>query len=56
MDRIATEGNAVVVGRGAPYFLREHADAFHVFLYAPRAEKIRRTIAGGHRSQKLTNW
>jgi cytidylate kinase len=36
------------VGRGGPYFLREHADAFHVFLYAPRAEKIRRTIADEH--------
>jgi cytidylate kinase len=41
-NRIAEEGNAVVVGRGAPYFLRERPDAFHVFLYAPRAEKIRR--------------
>jgi cytidylate kinase len=41
-NRIAGEGNAVVVGRGAPYFLRERADAFHVFLYAPRTEKIRR--------------
>jgi len=48
MDRIGREGNAVIVGRGAPYFLREHPDAFHVFLYAPRAEKIRRTIADGH--------
>jgi cytidylate kinase len=28
--------------------LREHPDAFHVFLYAPRAEKLRRTIADGH--------
>ena len=42
--RIAQEGNAVVVGRGAPYFLREHPDAFHVFLYAPRAEKLRRLL------------
>src|SRR5581483_9108216 len=47
MDRIGREGNAVIVGRGAPFFLREHPDAFHVFLYAPRAEKIRRTIAYG---------
>lgn len=52
LDRIATEGSAVLVGRGAPYFLREHADAFHVFLYAPRAEKIRRTIADGHSQQE----
>ena len=48
MDRISREGNAVIVGRGAPFFLREHPDAFHVFLYAPRAEKIRRTMADGH--------
>jgi cytidylate kinase len=47
MDGIAREGNAVVVGRGAPYFLRERADAFHVFLYAPRVEKIRRLCKDG---------
>jgi cytidylate kinase len=52
MNRIAQEGNAVVVGRGAPYFLRDNPDAFHVFLYAPRAEKIRRTIADGHSQQE----
>jgi cytidylate kinase len=52
MNRIGREGNAVVVGRGAPYLLRENPDAFHVFLYAPRAEKIRRTIADGHSEQE----
>lgn len=45
--KIAREGNAVVVGRGAPYFLREREDTFHVFLYAPRPEKVRRIIADG---------
>jgi cytidylate kinase len=45
--RIATEGNSIVVGRGAPFFLREQPDAFHVFLYAPRAEKIRRLANDG---------
>jgi len=45
--KIAREGNAVVVGRGAPFFLRDRSDTFHVFLYAPRAEKIRRIIADG---------
>jgi cytidylate kinase len=45
MNKIGREGNAVIVGRGAPYFLRENPDAFHVFLYAPRSEKIRRIIA-----------
>lgn len=45
--RIAQEGNAVVVGRGAPYFLRGRDDHFCVFLYAPRAEKVRRLMAAG---------
>ncbi|MFZ0758701.1 MAG: cytidylate kinase-like family protein [Candidatus Sulfotelmatobacter sp.] len=45
--KIARQGNAVVVGRGAPYFLREQPDAFHVFLYAPRAEKLRRLQQDG---------
>jgi cytidylate kinase len=42
MKDIAERGNCVIVGRGAPYFLRERGDAFHVFMYAPRAEKLRR--------------
>jgi cytidylate kinase len=46
-DKIAREGNAVIVGRGAPYFLRGRSDTFHVFLYAPHEEKIRRLLAGG---------
>jgi len=49
MDRAAREGNCVIVGRGAPYFLREHPGAFHVFLYAPYAEKLRRLQASGSR-------
>jgi cytidylate kinase len=48
MNRIAQEGKAVVVGRGAPYLLRQNPDAFHVFLYAPRAEKIRRLMKDGN--------
>lgn len=47
MHDIARQGNCVIVGRGAPYFLRERSDAFHVFLYAPRAEKLRRTARSG---------
>ena len=51
MNKIAREGNAVVVGRGAPYLLRESPDAFHVFLYAPRSEKMRRIMAEGHSAE-----
>jgi cytidylate kinase len=47
VNRIAQEGKAVVVGRGTPFFLRENPETFHVFLYAPRSEKIRRALADG---------
>jgi cytidylate kinase len=47
MRKIAEEGNCVIVGRGAPYFLRHRADAFHVFLYAPHAEKLKRLLKVG---------
>jgi cytidylate kinase len=47
MRSIAAEGNAVVVGRGAPYYLRDRDDTFHVFTYAPHAEKVRRLMAMG---------
>jgi len=42
MENAANAGNCVIVGRGAPYFLRERGEAFHVFLYASYAEKMRR--------------
>jgi cytidylate kinase len=41
----------VIVGRGAPFFLRQRGDTFRVFTYAPRDEKIRRLLAMG-KSQK----
>lgn len=44
---IAAEGNAVIVGRGAPFFLRQREDTFRVFTYAPRDEKIRRLVEYG---------
>ena len=47
LGKIAAEGKAVIVGRGGPYFLREREDAFRVFTYAPREEKIRRLLAVG---------
>lgn len=51
VTKIAEDGNCVIVGRGAPWFLRDREDAFHVFLYAPYDEKMRRLLASGE-SQK----
>ena len=36
------EGNCVIVGRGSAYYLRSNPRAFHVFVYAPLEEKVRR--------------
>jgi cytidylate kinase len=47
MQTIAEEGNAVIVGRGAPFFLRDREDTFRVFTYAPHDEKIRRVLEMG---------
>jgi cytidylate kinase len=47
MGTIAAEGNAVIVGRGSPFFLRGRKDTFSVFTYAPHDEKIRRLLAMG---------
>ena len=40
--KVASEGNAVIVGRGSAYYLHEDPNAFHVFIYAPFEEKVRR--------------
>ncbi|MGC2506045.1 MAG: cytidylate kinase-like family protein [Candidatus Acidiferrales bacterium] len=42
IEEVASRGNSVIVGRGAPYILRNRPDAFHIFVYAPVDEKIRR--------------
>jgi cytidylate kinase len=42
-----SSGPSVIVGRGSQYFLRDHKDVFHVFLYASRDHKIRRLIDRG---------
>lgn len=45
---LVAQGNCVIVGRGAPWFLRNRDDVYRVFLYAGRDERIRRTMASGH--------
>jgi len=43
----AKEGSSVIVGRGSAYYLRDRPDAFHVFIYAPFEDKVRRLRAMG---------
>lgn len=44
---VAQRGPCVIVGRGAPWFLRQRADAMHTFLFAGYEEKLRRITAQG---------
>ena len=43
----AGEGNAVIVGRGSAYYLQDRPDCFHVFIYAPFDERVRRLQLAG---------
>lgn len=45
--KAASEGSAVIVGRGAAYYLHDQPECFHVFVYAPFEEKVRRLQAEG---------
>ncbi len=44
---IAAKGNAVLVGRGAPWFLRGREDTFSIFVYAPHEEKVNQIMRRG---------
>jgi cytidylate kinase len=43
----AARGECVIVGRGSTYYLQNRPDAFHVFIYAPLAEKVQRLMRRG---------
>jgi cytidylate kinase len=45
LNQAAAAGQCVIVGRAAAYFLRERADTFCAFLYAPRELKFQRVLA-----------
>jgi cytidylate kinase len=47
LPEIAAAGNCVIIGRGSAYYLSERSDAFHVFIYAPFQERVRRLEAAG---------
>jgi cytidylate kinase len=45
--RAGETGQCVIVGRGSAHFLRDRPDAYHVFIYAPFEEKVRREREAG---------
>jgi hypothetical protein len=52
IEEAAEIGDCVIVGRGSQCILQSRADAFHVFVYAPRGEKLERLR---RRDARLTN-
>jgi cytidylate kinase len=54
IKEVAARGNAVIVGRGSAYYLCHRADAFHVFIYAPFGEKVRRLQHEGKSESEAT--
>jgi cytidylate kinase len=48
VEKAATEGNCVILGRGSQHFLQDRTDTLRFFLYAPREDKVQRLISEGH--------
>ncbi len=42
IEEAYSDGNCVIVGRGAQCILQHKQDAFHVFVYAPLCERVKR--------------
>jgi cytidylate kinase-like protein len=51
---LADGGECVIVGRGSAFHLGNRRDAFHVFIYAPFANKVRRLRSLGKSDQDAT--
>lgn len=51
---VAREGQAVIVGRGSAYHLQGRSDVFHVFVFAPFEDKVRRLRSGGKSEAEAT--
>ena len=40
IKKIADEGNAVILGRGGQYILKDHPDTYHVLLVADKMDRV----------------
>ncbi len=56
ITKAASTGNCVLVGRGAPWFLRDRADTLRVFLFAPRSYKLQHVLARLHDEAEANRW
>jgi len=51
IEEAADIGNCVIVGRASQCILQKRVDAFHVFIYAPRADRLQRIQSRQHTSR-----
>lgn len=54
LPEIAEEGSSVIVGRGSAYYLGRRPDVFHVFIYAPFEDRVRRVRSTGKTEKEAT--
>jgi cytidylate kinase len=52
IEEAAEIGDCVIVGRGSQCILQQREDTFHVFIYAPRAERLARLLRRAARLSK----
>jgi hypothetical protein len=52
IEEAAEIGDCVIVGRGSQCILQQREDAFHVFIYAPRGERLARLLRRDARLSK----
>jgi cytidylate kinase len=45
IEEAASLGKCVIVGRGSQCILQQRSDTYHVFVYAPRGERLERIVA-----------
>jgi len=53
MLKAAVTGDCVIVGRGGQCVLQDHEEVFHVFIYAPWAERVGRVRARAQSSRDV---
>ena len=52
IEEAAEIGDCVIVGRGSQCILQQREDVFHVFIYAPRSERLARVLRRDARLSK----
>jgi cytidylate kinase len=52
IEEAAEIGDCVVVGRGSQCILQQRDDTFHVFIYAPRRQRLERLLSRNARLSK----